>query len=234
MTERVVERDARTACRSTSTPSTGDPALMPPHSQGAERRREHRAGRRGSRWGLRALVIGGLAGAAWLLAGVAAQAADRGPAGEGLLGSVLNSEHSIPVVDRIPRAAAQPPASEDHRVTSVAELPSELPETPAPAEIDSIIRESTSVTDVHEPVAHRSGQDPAGAARTVAGPVGLVHLGAANGVPASGPGRATEGGSAAFRPAGVADGTVARHRLPIVADVEARRHDAEAPTVSPD
>jgi hypothetical protein len=60
------------------------------------------------------------------------------------------------------------------------------------------------------------------------------HLGAANGVPASGPGTATEGCSAAFLPAKVADSTVACHRLPIAADVEVRRHDAEAPTVSPD
>jgi hypothetical protein len=61
-----------------------------------------------------------------------------------------------------------------------------------------------------------------------------VHLGAANGVPASGPSTATEGGSAAFLPASVADSTVACHRLPITTDAEVRRHDAEAPTVSPD
>jgi hypothetical protein len=67
------------------------------------------------------------------------------------------------------------------------------------------------------------------------GPAPLrVHLGAANGVPASGSPTATEGGSAAILPAKVADSTVACHRLPIAADVEVRRHDAEAPTVSPD
>ncbi|MEU7903782.1 hypothetical protein [Actinoplanes sp. NPDC049118] len=67
------------------------------------------------------------------------------------------------------------------------------------------------------------------------GPAPLrVHLGAANGVPASGPGSATDGGSSAFLPAKVADSTVARHRLPNATDVEVRRHDAEAPTVSPD
>jgi hypothetical protein len=52
-------------------------ALMPPASQGVEQRSERHAGRTGSRWGLRALVIGGLAGAAWLLTGAAAHAADH-------------------------------------------------------------------------------------------------------------------------------------------------------------
>jgi hypothetical protein len=51
-------------------------ALMPPASQGVERRSERQAGRIGFRWGLRALVVGGLAGAAWMLSGAAAHAAD--------------------------------------------------------------------------------------------------------------------------------------------------------------
>jgi hypothetical protein len=45
MTGRVVQRDVRTAYRCASTPVIGDSALMPPHSQGAERRKEHRLGR---------------------------------------------------------------------------------------------------------------------------------------------------------------------------------------------
>jgi hypothetical protein len=60
------------------------------------------------------------------------------------------------------------------------------------------------------------------------------HLGAVNGVPASGPSTATEGGSAAFLPVKVVDSTVAYHRLSLATDVGVRRHDAEAPTVSPD
>ena len=360
MTGRVVERDARTAYRSASIPSTGGSALMPPHSQGAERRPEHRAGRTGSRWGLRALVIGGLAGAAWLLTGAAAQAADRDPADEGLLGSsllgsVVHNQHSIPVVDQVLQAAAQPLDFEDHRARSVVAFPGELLDPPAPVThddydagsarsgADSVLRGLTAplrlpgeavdtrlvpdtdlqepeppradtvpaapvpaaaepvtssespAPDVHETVADQSEPDPAGIARTVAGLAGQavdtdekapaavrqhdrrhrvgktvtrqrtfaadrhpaavtatevetvsetpggdgpaplrVHLGAANGVPASGPVTATDGGSAAFLPARVADSTVACHRLPIVADVEVRRHDAEAPTVSPD
>ena len=359
MTGRVVERDARTAYRSASVPATGGSALMPPHSQGAERRTEHRAGRTGSRWGLRALVIGGLAGVAWLLTGAAAQVANRDPADEGLLGSsflgsVADIQHSIPVVDRVLRAAAQPPVSEDHRARSVVAFPGELPGRPAaathdnhdagsaPGGVDSVLRGLTAplrlsgeavdtrlvpdtdlqepappradtvpaaperptakpvtssgspAPDVHEAVADQSEPDPAGIARTIAGLAGPLvdtdkeepaavrqhdrrhqvgrtvtrqrtvaadrapaavtaaeaetvsatpggdgpaplrgHLGAANGVPASGP-NATDGGSAAFLPARIADSTVACHRLPIVADVEVRRHDAEAPTVSPD
>lgn len=67
------------------------------------------------------------------------------------------------------------------------------------------------------------------------GPAPLrVHLGAANGVPALGSGAGTDGGPAAVVPARVADSTVACHRLPIATDVEVRRYDAGAPTVSPD
>ncbi|WP_433723423.1 hypothetical protein ACQP2Y_00170 [Actinoplanes sp. CA-051413] len=367
MTGRVVERDARTAYRSASVRPAGVSALMPPHSQGAERRKEHRAGRTGSRWGLRALVVGGLAGAAWLLTGAAAHAADRDPAGEGLslgsslIGSVVHGEsHSVPVVDRVLKAAVKPLASDHHRrLAAAVALPGKLVGTPAPATkssndadpvlggVDSVVRELTAplrpsgeavdtrklvpVTDVREPEPPRAGSAPAlpvrhsatrvsgsevsgtdvsevdaeqsdedltaageivadqvstvgevvdrdeevpaaerqpdrrdqvgktvarqhtfaadrhRAAATAAeletvsdtpggdGPAPLrVHLGAANGVPASGPSTATEGGSAAFLPAKVADSTVACHRLPIAADVEVRRHDAEAPTVSPD
>jgi hypothetical protein len=60
------------------------------------------------------------------------------------------------------------------------------------------------------------------------------HLGAVSGLSTSGSGVPTGGGSAALRPAAVAASTMAIHRLPIATDVEARRHDAEAPTVSPD
>ena len=74
MTGLGVER-MRTAFPLPSVLPAGVSALMPPHIQGAERRTEHRARR--TRWGLRALVVGGLAGAAWLLTGAAAHAADR-------------------------------------------------------------------------------------------------------------------------------------------------------------
>src|SRR4051794_41779181 len=80
MTGWGVERKPRTAYPAPSGGPTGVSALMPPHSQGAERPTERRAGR----WGLRALVIGGLAGAAWLLTGAAAHPPDPDPAPQGL------------------------------------------------------------------------------------------------------------------------------------------------------
>ncbi len=363
MTGRVVERDAHPTCRFASVRPTGVATLMPPHSQGAEQRKEHRAGRTGTRWGLRALVIGGLTGAAWLLTGAAAHAADRDPAGGGvslgpsLIGSVVHGDdHSIPVVSRVLSAAVKPRESRPHRGHgSVVALPDKIVGTlhqathgsadadSALGGVDGVVRELTAplrpagvavdtrklvlVTDSPEPeppragsapatpvrhsamratgpglsgtdahaAADRSDPGPAQADETVAGQVGKVvdggdkvptaerepdrrnlvgttvtrqhtlaadrhpvaitaaepetvsdtsggdgpaplrvRFGAANGVPASGPATATEGGSAAYLPAKVADSTVACHRLAITTDVEVRRHDAEAPTVSPD
>jgi hypothetical protein len=87
-----------------SVPAAGVSALMPPHSQGAEKRVERRR-----RWALRALVVGGLAGAAWLLTGAAAQAADHEETagGSSLLSSVVRGD-ATPVVGDILKAAAQP------------------------------------------------------------------------------------------------------------------------------
>jgi hypothetical protein len=333
MTGRVVERDARTANLSASVLSTGVSALMPPHSQGAERRRAHRAGRTGSRWGLRALVIGGLAGAAWLLSGAAAHAADRDPAvgglslGSSLIGSVVHGDdHTAPVVDRVLKAATKPLESDDHRgihsvvrgLTAPLHLsgeavdtrktvpvtdPRELeppqavhaPATPAQPCAMPVTCSAGSETEPDEAVAVQSDEDSTGTDETIADQVGevvdrdgkvpaaerqpdrrhqvgktvarqhtfaaerhpaaataaepetvsdtpggdgpaplRVHLGAASGVPVSGTGTATEGGSAAFPKALVLDSTVACHRLPSATDVGVRRHDAEAPTVSPD
>ena len=339
MTGLGVERKPRTAYPAASVPSIGVSPLMPPHSQGAERRRGRRAGRTGSRWGLRVLVIGGLAGAAWLLSGAAAHAADRDPAAEGsslgssLIGSVVpGDDQDRPVVIRVLDAAARPLESDRrHSLGSVTALPSKLVGTLDEATHDGVIRELTApvrlagvavdtrtlapVTDlpryVAAPVPNTAtpptgaeipqldaqqvdavrisadpvGADPVGgedvpaaerkldrqnvvgknvvgktvarqhvivadrhpaAARAAApetvrdtpggdGPAPLrVHLGAANGVPASGSGTGTDGGSAAFLPGKVADSTVACHRLPIATDVEVRRYDAGAPTVSPD
>jgi len=116
MTRWGVERTPRTAYQPTPVPPAGVSALMPPPSQGAERRTERHTPRIRSRWGLRALVIGGLAGAAWLLTGAAAHAADRVPAPEGdllgassLVGLMQHGDDAIPVVTRVLRAAARPP-----------------------------------------------------------------------------------------------------------------------------
>jgi hypothetical protein len=372
MTGWRVERTARTAHRPSPVPPAGVSALMPPHSQGAERRVERRA----SRWGLRALVIGGLAGAAWLLTGAAAHAADRDPTAQGssLIGSVVHGDAVQPVVTRLPQAAVQPPESSHHahdqhklgsvlRIQDLVEAPTAIAGTldeathgkrdagSALGGADRVLRELTApirltggpvndrqfapvtapltkvlrpVTDllphtvVSAPVAqhhreapvaqhHREAPDhreapevvgstatrqPDGAGqahddaregaftapgprngdRETAGTTGTigqwrpgttdrhqaagtttaapqtvreapdghapaplqVHLGAVSGTPAPGSGAPTDGGSAAFHPVAAGGGAVASHRLPIAADAQVRRHDAEAPTVSPD
>jgi hypothetical protein len=365
MTGWGVERTPRTAYPASVPPVAS--TLMPPHSQGAERRTERRAGRTGSRWGLRALVIGGLAGAAWLLTGAAAHAADREPAPEGsllgssLIGSVVDGDAAAPAVNRVLKAAAQPLVSDHsaqkHHVTSsvlatpvrvltrpAAVLTETLDEatstttgksdaTTALGAVDRIVQELTGplrltggpadprqlapvaapltrtlrpVTDLlqHAAVAAPDKQSPTstpvrttatrattGAADTGTGPVPAVpasgrtagdrdtvvptgsvsqrhmpaadrhptavtalapdtvrenppggdgpanlrvHLGAVSGISTSASGAPTEGGSAAFLPAAVASSTMAVHRLRGATDVEVRRHDAEAPTVSPD
>jgi hypothetical protein len=54
MTGHRVERTPRTAYPSSLVPPAGNSTLMPPPSQGAERRSERRTRR--TRWGVRALV----------------------------------------------------------------------------------------------------------------------------------------------------------------------------------
>ncbi|MGN9908071.1 hypothetical protein ACTMTJ_11045 [Phytohabitans sp. LJ34] len=61
-----------------------------------------------------------------------------------------------------------------------------------------------------------------------------AYLGAGAGIPAGGPGSHAEGGAFAVVPSSVVQSTVAFHRLPVTTDVAVLRHDAEAPTVSPD
>jgi hypothetical protein len=351
MTVWRVERTSRTAFPLPSVASTGDSSLMPPPSQGAERRTERRARRAGSRWGLRALVIGGLAGAAWLLTGTAAHAADHDPAAAGpsLLGSVVAGDIAQPTVTRVLQAAAQPlesdrPAHRHHDAVSLLPVPARALTRPAGAltpgatgsSVVRVIRGITGplrltggpadsplvpvtarlVRSVHPvigllphaaapavaaprpiaaPVAHgariqhpvaaptapwltpmssavqtgpapstvatadlpnvrhaaapaRTALHPHPVSRTVAGPETVretpydgdgpaplqVHLGAVSGLSTGGSGAPTEGGSAAFLPAAVAASSMAFQRLAQPTDVEVRRYDAEAPTVSPD
>jgi hypothetical protein len=357
MTGPGVERMPRTAYPLSSVPPIGVSTLMPPHIQGAERRTERRARVTGSRWALRVLVVGGLAGAAWLLTGAAAQAADRDvePSGS-LIGSVLHGDATAPVTGLL-QAAAQPletarPAHRHHAVvTDVLDVPRRVVLSRPVRTLDKITHGTTGTTvdaaidgvdevlrelagplrltggptvtqqlldpaprpvakhvtripqpaakavpaddrDLHEadaprqevpqaapavrvssiaiikarrasgvgshaavPVKHvRAAFAPSAhrhrAATSVAptpatvvnetpggdGPAAplQLHLGDVSGTPASGSGAPTEGGSAAFLPAAIADSTMACHLLPIASDVEVRRHDAEAPTVSPD
>ena len=340
----------RTMCTAypTSAPPTGVSSPMPPHSQGAERRPERRASRTGSRWALRTLVIGGLAGVAWLLTGAAAHAADRDPAPEGLLGSsligaVVDGEAAPPAVGKVLKAAAQPLESDrtsdtHHVASSVLAAPARALARPAEVltetldeatqqgtAVDTVVRHlsgplrltggpadaqpfpsvaplTRTLSQVTDLLQHPSGpvaeyQAPASAAGdavatrpahtgvahtvpitgvagdrddaratgsvskrlpivtgrhqtavTAAAPGTVrgftsggdgptprqVYPGAFSGISTSLSGAQAEGGSAAVLPAAVGVGTVASHRLPHATDVEVRRHDAEAPTVSPD
>lgn len=349
MTGLGVERMPRTAFPPPSESPAGVGSPLPPLIQGAERR----AGRTGLRWGLRALVIGGLAGAAWLLTGAAAHAADRvdGPIGS-LLGAVVESDTTAPVTGLLTAAAqpleiAHPAHHKHHVVTDVLDVPRRVltrpartldevthghSGTPVDAAIggaDLILREvagplrltggptathqrltattapvtriprpatapahavadpdpaaATSRTEITAPATSRTtiaaaamSRSTITAVRAPAAPVlrtaalvrpgkiasphrskpaahaavapatedtpggdgpaapGRLHLGSVSGTPTSWSGTPTEGGSAAFLPAAIVSSTMACQRLPIASDVEVRRTDAEAPTVSPD
>ena len=353
MTEWGVERASRAAFPAPPVVPAGDCSLMPPPSQGAERRTERRARRAGSRWGLRALVIGGLAGAAWLLTGTAAHAAGDDPAAAGpsFIGSVVTG-NAEPAVTTILQAAAQPlesdrPAHRRHDAVSLLSAPARALTglgDAAPARstsatglsVDRVVRGITGplrltggpadslLAPVTAPLARtlrpvtgllphaatpartaprriaataahgartqhsvaalaaprvtwastaiQTGPAPsivaaAGltGARHAAAPVRIatrphpasstgaeseairesssrgdgpaplqVHLGAVSGLLTCGSGGQTEGGSAAVLPAAVAASSMAFHRLAQATDVEVRRCDAEAPTVSPD
>jgi len=122
--------------------------------------------------------------------------------------------------------------------------------TPRPAPATTPDTDEAAQEPVHEPAVKQAavsyaGEEPkqavtASAPETVRPttpggdkPAPLqVHIGA-GGISTSASGPPTEGGSAAYLPATVAGDTVA-HRLPSATDVGVRRHDAEAPTVSPD
>jgi hypothetical protein len=281
----------------TSRPApSGSPAgaseLMPPHIQGAERRTGRRA-----RWSLRALVIGGLTGAAWLLTGATAHTADRDAEPVATpSGSVVTHEPGGTTVDIAPPRPTDGPADLQQQPATVpvsaARIPG--PSTADPVGEHPVVRRpgderpvdalgvagrphGSAVTPVdvadrsiplvrassprahqafrvgraikhgkHSRAAHRR---PAVASATADVPVPdrrntpgddgpasplRPYLGESGGSAATGPATPMEGGCAAFLPAAIADSTMACHRLPIATDVEARRHDAEAPTVSPD
>jgi hypothetical protein len=346
MTGLAVERLWRAASPSSFSPADASTPL-PPHIQGAERRR--------SRWGLRLLVVGGLAGAAWLLTGAAAHAADRTGEPDGsLLGAVIGGDATTPVSGLL-SAAAQPleavPAhhQQHHVVSDILAVPQRVLARPAETVrkvahgstgttvdtakggVGTVLRQVAGplrLTGGSAPAPHRvlaTATDPvavpdalvpgltepsagpdvddseaadqpvstpeqaaamaslleiskawpvpnAGAVRAVAvdrhvkaashriahrhrthrpaateratasenAPGGdgstapQLHLGDVSGTPTSGSGTRTEGASAAFLPDATANSTVACHLLPIATGDQVRRHDAEAPTVSPD
>ncbi|GAA2844305.1 hypothetical protein Acy02nite_69350 [Actinoplanes cyaneus] len=350
-----VERTPRAASGSVPATHGGSP-LMPPHSQGAERRPERRAGRAGHRWFLRVLVISGLAGVAWLLTGAAANAAepDAEPVSGSAPGIVLDDAvepattwfdvSRVHAAGELLKAAVQPLESEPkphQRVLTMHLDPAEEPAGDAVTDAEPVndaepsgdalrtapapLRASSGDADDQElpaaggelpvrapavaattlpPAAEQPGQPAvtgtAGEAAALAGtrtalvparhatdgaaparrvrsharsyvhrhapaarPVAprtlrepetirepeeirddvpggdgsapaRMNLGAVSGIPAGGSGANTESGSSAVLPSGIANGPVACHRCPIAPDVDARRHDAEAPTVSPD
>ncbi|GIE80952.1 hypothetical protein Aph02nite_69020 [Actinoplanes philippinensis] len=260
MTDCEAGRVERTARRSAVVPHGGSP-LMPSHSQGAERRPERRAGRTGSRLLLRALVVGGLAGVAWLLTGSAAQAADPGAGPSGAALGSLSDEVATaagcePAVGELLEAAVQPPevAPEHHRrpilttsLVTLDETAGALPRTASSSPRTS----GGTVDDRTLPVPPEAVPDPESADATADRPARTAQAsstprpdddglapwrapGAVTGAPALVPGAFPKGGSTAVLPARVAKGAVGCHRLPVAADVEARRNDAVAPTVSPD
>ncbi|NMO56791.1 hypothetical protein HH310_37165 [Actinoplanes sp. TBRC 11911] len=162
MTRLGVERTSRTPFRSPSMSSIGVSAPLPPHSQVAERPAERRPrGTGSSRWLLRVLVVGGLAGAAWLLTGAAAQAADRadGPSGS-LLGSVVDSAASggsaiddlvgsdtTAPVHRVLKVATRPleaakPVRKHHLVPDVLDVPRRVLTQPI---VDEVVRDPSVI-----------------------------------------------------------------------------------------
>lgn len=170
---------------------------------------------------LRALVIGGLAGAAWLLSGTAAHAADPVPAtgGTSPAGAVVDGDQpSRPALGRVCRAVP-PVESLRHRGQGCASTRPGPVTTPDSGDPGQFVRERTAPTRLtgeaavprrHHPLAGPPELDrPVRQARTqTTGPVAAVADAGAMATGRPGEGRATETGF--------------------------RRHDAEAPTVSPD
>jgi hypothetical protein len=130
----------------------------------------------------------------------------------------VTNRASNPIPPTLPAPATAPRVSAPTRHVKVVSLP-------------SVHHRHRVASAIHAP-ATVSEENPGG--DVPAAPLQL-HLGDASGTPAtSGSGTPTEGGAPAFLPAAIADSTMASHLLPIASDVEVRRHDAEAPTVSPD
>jgi hypothetical protein len=161
MTGLGVGRTPRTPYQAPYMSSSDASAPLPPHSQEAERPTERPARRTGyGRWGLRVLVVGGLAGAAWLLTGATAQAADRAdvPAGsllgsvsDGSVGSIVGGslldnslvDDTTAPVHGVLKAATQPleaarPAAKHHIVDDVLDVPRRIIAHPAET-IDRVV-----------------------------------------------------------------------------------------------
>lgn len=156
-----------------SVPPAGVSALMPPHIQGAERRTGHRDRR--ARWGWRVLVVGGLAGAAWLLTGAAAHAADRtdGPTGS-LLRSIVGDGESSPVSGLL-TAAAQPlesvsPVSQHQVVAAVVDVPRSVLTGPAKRHGDQDHDHARSTIDTAVGAVDHALGEVAGPIRLTGGP----------------------------------------------------------------
>lgn len=132
-------------------------------------------------------------------------------------------------VDPAPRLDGhRPTRPQSHRVTSAKAGP-----VSDGTGTRTVRRHSVGAVDRTDgSTAARTGTDPA-PERPERVPL-RAHLGCGSGVSTSGSGSPSDGGAFATVASSVAGSTVAYHRLPITTDVAVRRHDAEAPTVSPD
>jgi hypothetical protein len=169
------------------------------------------------------------------------------------LPQVVKLPHAIKPVGTAPRPTARRAAHGargQRPIAAPAATPRAVPASsvvqtgPAPSTVAAAERPGRR----HNVAPARTAVHRHSAARVVAGPETVretpddgdgpeplqAHLGAFSGLLTSGSGSPTEGGSAAFLPAAVAAGSMAFHRLALPTDVEARRYDAKAPTVSPD
>jgi hypothetical protein len=173
-----------------------------------------------------------------------------------LTGGPAVAQHRPTAVTDVVTPDAEPVTEQPQRpavTPGEAESPQARPATPASLPISKPFRTPvtavnsggttrqmpTSATHAHRhAVPHRAVAAPATTSEDLPGGDGpaplRLHLGDVSGTPTSGSGTPTEGGSAAFLPAAMASSTMACQRLPIASDVEVRRTDAEAPTVSPD
>jgi hypothetical protein len=172
-----VERASRTAFPAAVAP------LGPSRTPGADRPTAHRPV---IRWGLRTLVIGALAGAAWLLTGAAAQAADHDPTavganpGSSLIDAAEPGDATEPAATEILQAAAQPldpgrPALAHPRPGSTLDRPDRALAAPV-VTVAETIDEATPQQDVADgdPAVEGTGRvdrEITGSLRLTGGPV---------------------------------------------------------------
>jgi hypothetical protein len=242
-----VERTSRAASRPASVPSAGAAASLLPASQAVEGRPGRLAGRTGLRWGLRTLVIGGFAGAAWLLSGAAAHAAEPstvGPTGPAAEAETLVEVSSwgrsmVPLGNGLGNEAAGRRAADVRTVSTLvtgvlAELPGSAADRPSRLDPARPVDQPSGVSGE----ADRIPADPA--------PVVPVPVGARDAVRAlpgldsvarvlAAPFRLPDGSAGSHGPLGPVSNTLAPVAKPLLATlrpVSDLLHHAAAPVTS--